>query len=258
MHLGFARVGTMLLILLTIFCSRAFPDMSTARVGAGGITFTKNEHIRLLEEVLEISPKTIRVEFRFRNESDKDIHTTVAFPVAPYAWRAGDYKEESLMATFKAWVDDRPVRLRRMRKVILDDHDVTAQLRDLGLSEDGIFGPSDLTEDQTAAVDKLVEGRWNDLKISDTALWEQTFPTGKEIVVTFSYTPVAGSNYGCIYDKDRGYVSPDGQKAYSYVPLHEWIADWEKNHAKPCMDRQTRLAIAKNIVDLAAEGARFR
>src|SRR5208283_114355 len=181
MHLGVARFLITVLILLLIFCSRAFPYMSTARVGAGGITFTKSKDIRMLEEVLEISPKTIRVEFRFRNESNKDIHTTVAFPVAPYAWRAGDYKEESLMATFKAWVDDRPVPLRPIRKVVLDDRDVTAQLRDLGLSEEDIFGTSNLTEDQGEAVDKLVEGKWDDLKISDTALWEQTFPAGQEI-----------------------------------------------------------------------------
>ena len=55
-------------------------DSPATRLGAGGLTFTKSEDIRMLEEVIEISTKLIRVKFRFLNESDKDIHTMVAFP----------------------------------------------------------------------------------------------------------------------------------------------------------------------------------
>jgi len=61
--------------------SAALANDTLVRIGAGGITFVKSEDIRMLEEVLHISMKQVKVKYRFVNESDKDIHATVAFPL---------------------------------------------------------------------------------------------------------------------------------------------------------------------------------
>ena len=116
-------------LLAVLFCATfSFPwpeavaDDSIASVAAGAITFTKSDHIRMLEEFLEISTQTVRIRFRFLNESDQDIHATVAFPLPSYdphtagpddAVRAA----RRLGETFKALVNDRRIPTKVQRKV---------------------------------------------------------------------------------------------------------------------------------------------
>ncbi|MGO9567942.1 MAG: DUF4424 family protein [Desulfomonilaceae bacterium] len=191
-----------LLIVLTVFCTEAFANETTARLGAGGITFTKSEDIRMLEEILQISRKQVNVKYRFLNESDKDIHTTVAFPLPPYHLPPHDELDaREIMATFKVWVAGRPVSTEISRKAVVGDRDVTAQLRELGLSDDQIFDNADLTEDQQAALEKLDGGKGEFLgrTVTATAFWEQSFPAGKEIVIEHQYRPVVGFRFASAY-----------------------------------------------------------
>ncbi len=176
-HLFF-RVFLAELIIVTatlVSATEAFSNETTARLGAGGITFTKSADIRLLEEILEISTKAVRAKFRFRNESLKDIKTTVAFPVAPRPWLPDADGSAFIMATFKVWVDGRSVAPGVVRKAVVVDHDVTAQLRKLGLFDKQIFGKADeadLTKDQENAVYNLIWAKGkqiSDLEVAETA-----------------------------------------------------------------------------------------
>jgi hypothetical protein len=70
-----ALTGVMLISL-----SQLVANDTLARVPVrGGLEFVKSENIRMVEEDLEISLKRIRVKYRFLNESDQDISSTVAF-----------------------------------------------------------------------------------------------------------------------------------------------------------------------------------
>jgi hypothetical protein len=133
---------------------------STAALGAGGIELTKNEHIRILEEVLEISPNNIRVRYRFLNESDQDIHTKVAFPLPLYDGIANANvsiaNPDNIFASFKISVDNKPVATQHERKALLDGKDITDKLRKLGLSDQEIF--FDVSEDKKADL-------WEKLKL---------------------------------------------------------------------------------------------
>jgi hypothetical protein len=235
-----------LLIIATIVLQTAgaLADDSTARFGAGELTFTKSEEIRMLEEVLDISTKLIRVKFRFLNESDKDIHTTVAFPVPPYApfWvdsRSGISNAARVMATFKVWVNGHLVQKEVDTKAVIGDRDITAQLRELGLSDEQIFQGVDLTRDQQAALKKLneekralLQSKW---KVAETAFWQQTFPAGKEVVVEHSYRPAVGYLYSAPYQKGFGYVHdlPSAQR--------------EGKTDNVCLDDVTKWGIEKQI-----------
>ncbi|MBI4964022.1 MAG: DUF4424 family protein [Desulfomonile tiedjei] len=204
------RVGLLTMLALPVVAAAIlispkaiFADGSTARFGAGGIEFLKSEDIRMLEEVLEISTKLIRVRFRFLNESGKDIHATMAFPLPLYPSflidrRSGiGHPADSIMDSFTVRIDGHLVSPKIDRKAILNNGDITAQLREIGLSEAQIFAAFELTKYEQAAMERLDEKKrallQSNWEISETAFWQQTFPAGKEIVVEHTYKPAVGS-----------------------------------------------------------------
>ena len=65
----------------TILGGTASANDSTAALGAGGLTLTRTEDIRMASEDLFIGKDEIRVSYSFVNESGKPITTRVAFPL---------------------------------------------------------------------------------------------------------------------------------------------------------------------------------
>ena len=236
---------SILLLLVSILAvsipvSRAVADDSIARFGAGGITFLKSEDIRMLEEVLEISTEEVRVKFRFLNESGKDIHATVAFPLPPYSpslvnGPSNVSNPSFVMATFKVWIEGQPVQTNFQRRVVTyDNRDITPQLRDLDLSDEQIFEGADLTDDQRAALEKLYEGKREFLnwEVAATAFWERNFPAGKEIIIEHTYKPAIGQAYDVRY-RELGYAVGDNDEA--------------------CLDERTKRALENKHMAFAAD-----
>jgi hypothetical protein len=111
--LGFLASLVVIAATIAVSALEAIGNDSMARVGAGGITFIKSEDIRMLEEVLEISPNRINVKYRFLNESDRDIQTVVAFPLpslpkTKFAEMFGPFPDQ-FMSSFRVSVDGRSV-----------------------------------------------------------------------------------------------------------------------------------------------------
>lgn len=70
--------------LSLLLCAVAVPvaandTMST--LGAGGLIFLTTEEVKMLSEDLYVSPTEVRVKYEFRNETDHDVKTLVAFPL---------------------------------------------------------------------------------------------------------------------------------------------------------------------------------
>ncbi|WP_041286477.1 DUF4424 domain-containing protein [Desulfomonile tiedjei] len=191
-------------IAIFIFPTRISANDSTAALGAGGIELQKSDDIRILEEVLEISPYNIRVKYRFLNESEQDIHTKVAFPLPLYNGVAHSNVSIAdpggIFSSFKVSVDGNPVVLKRERKALLKNRDITRKLRKLGLSDKEIF--FDVADREKGELwSKLKEllpeiGQWWD--ISYTVYWDMKFPTGKEIIVEHEYAPAVGGGYNVV------------------------------------------------------------
>lgn len=196
---GIAVIVSGLLFVLTIFCAGAFANETTARLGVGGLSFTKSEDIRMLQEILQISRSQVKVKYRFMNESDRDIHTTVAFTLPPYHPSRSRSNEPDpadpwlVAGTFKVLVQGHPVSTEfSERKAVVGDRDLTSQLREFGLSDDQIFRTGDLTVDQWAALagpDGENRGIL-DWRVAETVFWQQSFPAGKEIVIEHQYKPL--------------------------------------------------------------------
>jgi hypothetical protein len=217
-----------------------FANDSIARFGAGGIELVKNEQIRMLEETLEISVKEVGVRYRFLNESDRNIHTTVAFPFPNYhpldlIEVPGGDGAKTVKETLKALVNGKPVATKLVRKAVLGTRDITHQLRKLGLSDKEIFFVVTV-DDAPALAEKVAKfrdkfGEW--WQIDETAFWEMTFPAGKETVVEHKYVPAVGRFY------DGGKIPRD---------LGEDSAD------EVCLDQSTRRAIERQIKAFAGKG----
>ncbi len=195
--LGILAIAAAILVQTSL----GFSNDSIARFGAGGIEFTKNEDIRCLEEVLEISTKKIRVKYRFLNESDKDIHTRVAFPLPKYDPLRGHYSSEDeprlIMASFNVLVNGWPVAKQNICKAFVADRDVTHTLRKSGLSDKDIFFGFRYDQDNSPLSKKFVQLRKEigDWKTEETAFWQQIFPSKRETVVEHEYVPVVGGGF---------------------------------------------------------------
>ncbi|KQC08634.1 MAG: hypothetical protein APR62_04315 [Smithella sp. SDB] len=215
------------IVLITI-CGFAHADDSTARVGAGGITFLKSTDIRMLQEILKISTSNIYVRYRFINESNEDILTTVAFPLPPYGWNpglsAGDENNKPL-ESFSILIDGQAIKTVKTRRAVLANkhsiaknktakkiinRDITEDLKAAGLSETQIFksfgdvfidskgliqnGLNKQQETKLKAIGVL-DGNWPKWEVAEMVHWEQLFPAKKEIEIEHKYKPFVGIRY---------------------------------------------------------------
>lgn len=204
--------SALILVLVLLNPIQLHANDTTARVGAGGLTLLKSENIRVLEEVLEISTSKIKVSYRFLNESDHDIQTTVAFPLPDYEYDPDSVEFKQLRAyrkfkDFKNWTNGKLVPVKRDQKALIGKTDITHKLRNIGLTDDQIFetfgestdeGTTNFTIDQENKISELfsqISKKENDTtwKVSETIYWEQIFPKGKEIEVVHEYTPNQGN-----------------------------------------------------------------
>ena len=66
---------------LALVAAPAFANDSTAELGAGGLILSRNDVVSMDSEDLFISRDKVTVDYVFRNTSDKDVSTVVAFPL---------------------------------------------------------------------------------------------------------------------------------------------------------------------------------
>lgn len=260
-----AFISTSLIaIAIAMAVSAVRANDSMVRVGAGGITLIKSEHVRMLEEVLEISTKMVSVKYRFRNDSDKDIKAMVAFPVPLYGWTSGltmRDQNQKPVSTFEAFVDGRRVKTRTITRAMVRGVDVTRELHRAGLSDKQIqtFAGSHVSEDGERLIDdltrrqrKTVEQFKEDKKsgpswtVASTIVWKQTFPAGKEVVVEHHYAPFVGMSYTLPYQKGRPYPDSLVYPTGAAVP---------EGTDEACLGTATRKSIDDRIEALATGGA---
>ncbi|MEW6114555.1 MAG: DUF4424 family protein, partial [Thermodesulfobacteriota bacterium] len=252
-HLQVKVVAAVFVAALLMQATGASADDTTAAVAAGGIVFTKNEQIRMVEEELEISRKAVRVKFRFLNESDKDIHTMVAFPLPAYGPPTPDSiwpAVRDLTATFKASVNGQRIRTLTSRRAVVGHRDITDSLREIGLSDKQIFesclgryaeSACVLTRDQEEALKRLdlEEADFPPWKVAVSLFWQQTFPSGKEIVVEHEYVPVLGGEYLPLD------TSVSSERHLSFIS--------NTSSVPACLDQPTRRAIMNRIKSYSAK-----
>ena len=76
-----ARSGFACLVVLALSGAPSRADDSMATLGAGGLALEKTDKIALVSEDLTLSPTAVKVSYRFRNLTNADYETIVAFPM---------------------------------------------------------------------------------------------------------------------------------------------------------------------------------
>jgi hypothetical protein len=143
---------------------------SSAVIGAGGLVLTQSDAIIMQQEDLFVSESKIRVDYKFRNTSNKDITTRVAFPLPELPAETDmDLSADPQAANpmkFKLIVEGKPRTFETERKTIKHNGETFYKV---------------------------------------THHWLQTFPAGKTLAVTHSYVPITGGavDYG-MHDEKNG------------------------------------------------------
>ncbi len=192
----------------------ALSDDSAAAIAAGGLVARRETRIVMAREVLQISVKKIVVDYDFRNDTNQDVTTEVAFPVPPY-----DHSEVSFPASissfsdFQLSVNGKPVPFKPEAKANLKGKDITGILKADGIDiasfghledheglntrnkiPDLIRLPEGEQKRLVAMglfdVDKdIVEANW---EVHLQYHWTQTFPSHSTVHIRHEYSPVVG------------------------------------------------------------------
>jgi hypothetical protein len=208
------RILSSALVLLAVtMTSRA--DDGAASIAAGGVVLMKREpRIVMAKEVLSISPRRVLVDYDFRNDSDEDITTEVAFPIPAYTLDADSFATPKLQGfdDFKLWIAGQPVKFTTETRAFVGKRDITALLLSLKV-DPGSMGhfnwPANgaetfrdidrLTENQkkrllsAKAIAQLTDNQplW---RIEKKYHWTQTFPARAVVHIRHQYTPVLGNS----------------------------------------------------------------
>lgn len=203
---GVKRPFLIHLVSLFLFPCIVLADDSMVALGAGGIELLRSEHVVMEEQDLFLSSREVRTRFLFRNESDGDIETLVAF-VMPDVFPEDLFKREDVsllrQLDFRLTVNGRRLGPKADIRAILDGKDVTDRLRALGIALDGEGGflsiiPADLDPARRASL--RAEGLLHPLH-PDTPgwttrvrlYWEQRFPAGAQVEIEHAYAPFLGA-----------------------------------------------------------------
>jgi hypothetical protein len=205
----------------SLLAQHAHANDSTARVGAGGLELVKSDAIRMVEEILEISPERIRVRYKFLNDSKSDVKTIVAFPMPRFGWNPGEAQLDANvgpMSSFETRVDGQQIKTRVDTKAFLKGKDISALLRAQGYTERDMVGAMScnlgavneglcLAKSVVKRIPGIADGGAPNFSVQETAWWEQQFPAGKMVEIEHSYPPKVGLVYQT-YDGERDGRSP--------------------------------------------------
>jgi hypothetical protein len=189
----------------------AFANDSAAALAAGGIELIRQEQITMEKEDLFISPEKVTVSYEFRNTSDQDITTEVAFPIPEFGYQDKYSWHGRFINDFKVYVNGDLVPYETEIKAMVGDIDVAGILREYDIQPEtfggfcwedkyggGEYVVNGLALDQVRYLAKhgIINKNIYDLapewKVVIKYHWPQTFPAQQVVSIRHEYTPVLG------------------------------------------------------------------
>jgi hypothetical protein len=193
----------------------ALADDSAAAIAAGGLVPRRETRIVMAREVLQISLKKVVVDYDFRNDTDLDVTTEVAFPIPPYTNEIdGPAASEQSFSDFQLEIGGKAVPFMTEAKATLNGKDVTALLLSnhidiptfghlvdtVNSKHDEVIDSPDFSRLPQTIKDQLVkagifeldpapEGQWT---VHLQYHWTQTFPAHSTVHIRHEYSPVVG------------------------------------------------------------------
>lgn len=190
---------------------------STASIAAGGLELVANDVVDLVREDLTISADRVVVRYQFRNPTDTDFDTIVAFPLPAvdlgnmYDTDLGPLGTDSInYIDFTVTVNGRPIVPSAESRATVGGRSVADRLREFHLPlsgfDTGVFNTLEslpgyartmLEAEGIAWFDEYEDEIYAQPAWTFQTLyhWPQTFPAGAETVIEHSYRPVAGAQF---------------------------------------------------------------
>ena len=212
------------LLLLTFAAPILHADDGAASIAAGGLVLMKREpRITMAKEVLRIGLSKVVVDYEFRNDSDQDVTTVVAFPVPPYEFGTGERVFGNPgFDDFKLSIEGAPVQFKVETRAFVGKREITALLASEHIDA-ASFGHTDLETDQqphdldhssAASRQKLLAaGAFEDMepnwRVEKKYYWTQTFPARQTVHIRHSYSPVLGGTNSVSYGLQGKRKDPD-------------------------------------------------
>lgn len=222
------RAGLLAAIVLGTLAAvgPASANDTTAQLSAGGVILGRTDLIAMESEDLSISMEEVAVDYVFRNNSDKDIETLVAFPMpdiegSPY-WNVDvpDETSDNFLG-FSVSIDGQAVRPELQHAAYAVGVDISKDLEAQGVpyfpfgdaslkalekiapdvAEDwqnrGIIAINEY--DDGSGMKSVREPLW---QLRSAYWWKARFPAGKPVKVAHSYRPSVGGTAGVSFYMD--------------------------------------------------------
>ena len=228
----------LLALLTSLAASSALANDTTAELKTGGLEYTRSDEISMEEETLHISPKQVRVDYVFRNTSDKAVETYVAFPMpdiggGPEAnMDAGDIESDNFLG-FTVTQDGAKIEPSLQQRVYVGHVDMTDIVREAAvpmnpMSERARQALLDLPQatiddwlmrglvipdvyDDGSGTKKAYYPVWT---LKSAYYWKTTFAPGRDVRVSHTYRPSVGGTVATTFLDEND--EPKGERYEEY------------------------------------------
>ena len=227
---------------------------SMAELKTGGLEFVRTDAITMVQEDLFISKDRIAVDYVFKNTTDADVDSLVAFPmptVIPSAYEeTGVPIEDTNFLGFKVFVENSEIQPDLSQRATALGVDVTDELLNVRMP---LLPVSEATQNYLTLLpdaqidDWLARGIvtaefWDagqgeerhlfpNWTLDQTYYWRMSFPAGQQVNVSHTYTPSVGGSAGVFF------LDWEGKPSEAY-------ADYEKRY---CIDPPFVNAVKKRL-----------
>ena len=204
----------LLVIAVSLAAAGVRADDGAASIAAGGLVAMDREtRVVMAKEVLQISASKVIVDYDFRNDSDKDITTEVAFPIPDYDLSMEERKpSQQGFDDFRLLVDGSLKPFQVEVRAFHKGKDYTQLLNSMHV-DIATFGHATANDDapDIASLGPANRRRLKELGLTeqgyDSALWQvrkkyywkQTFPARGKVHIRHEYSPVLGSTNSIRY-----------------------------------------------------------
>jgi len=252
-------LGRSIAVCGVLACGTALANDSVAELGTGGIILSRTDAVRMQSERLSISTDQVTVDYVFKNETDKDVQATVAFPMPDIVGTIYDRPqipdgESDNFLGFEVKVDGQDVKPALEQKAFALGIDITGLLKEHNVPVNPVaqpvFAALEALPEATANewidrglvfVDSYDDGAgWKYVRtplwsLKSSYWWQSSFPAGKEVKVWHRYQPSVGATAGLTFFYDGRFNDESG--TYS---------DYKKRY---CMDDGFEKAVLKAAKD---------
>jgi len=231
------RTALAIVMLLSVPAAATAND-SMAELKTGGLVFVQTDAITMADEKLYISPRQVRVEYRFHNNTDKDVEALVAFPLPdiesgfdqPIAFDpdAGDN-----FLGFEVSQDGKPIDAELQQQATVSNVDLTGELKaeDIPLMPVADATGAALSRLSPQALERFkglglirVE-QWDDgsgmkdhivpqWTLKSVYWWKTIYPANSDVIVKHSYTTSVGGTVDVTYLDENN--QPSGERFNEY------------------------------------------